>query len=235
MPEKLEHIPKVLLVSNQQTTGPLWAFSLQQNRIRVALEPDPVNTLKRWAEESPDLIVLDVSLEETVALDILRSLRDETVTPILLLFAARTEEFLLHAYQAGADDVLVKPVSPSLFQAKVRVWLRRSWSAPVEAMAPISTGGFQLIPSEKMVIGRNGKPHSLTSLELKLLYFLMSEAGRVLTADDLLQRVWGYSGEQDHAMLKNLVYRLRRKIETNPAQPRHLQTVTGAGYKFVPE
>jgi DNA-binding response OmpR family regulator len=234
-PDKVEHIPKVLLVSNQQTTGPLWAFSLQQQKIRVALEVEPLNTLKRWMEESPDLIILDVTLDDLVILDILRSLRDETVTPILLLFPARTEEFILNAYRAGADDVLVKPVSPSLFQAKVRVWLRRSWSAPVEMMEPISAGGFQLIPAEKMVIGRNGKPHALTSLELRLLYFLMSEARRVLTADDLIQRVWGYSGEQDHAMLKNLVYRLRRKIETNPAQPRYLQTVTGLGYKFVPE
>lgn len=235
MPEKLGRIPKILLVSNQQTTGPLWAFSLQQHKIHVVLEPVPANTLKRWTEESPDLIILDVNLEEAVALDIIRCLRDETVTPILLLFAARTEEFILNAYQAGADDVLLKPVSPSLFQAKVKVWLRRSWSAPAEALSPLSVGGFQLIPAERMVIGRNGKPHQLTSLELRLLYFLMSEAGHVLSTDDLIQRVWGYSGEEDHSMLKNVVYRLRRKIETDPAHPRFLQTVTGAGYKFVPE
>lgn len=235
MSEKPGHIPKVLLVSNQQTTGPLWVFSLQQQKIHVVLEFNPANALKRWAEESPDLIILDVNLEESALLDILRSLRDETVTPILLLFAARTEEFALSAYSAGADDVLPKPVSPSLFQAKVKVWLRRSWSAPVEAMSPVNIGGFQLIPSERMVIGNNGKPHQLTNLELRLLYFLMSEAGHVLTAEDLLQRVWGYSGEEDHAMLKNLVYRLRRKVETDPARPRYIQTVTGVGYKFVAE
>lgn len=235
MTEKLGRIPKVLLVTNQQTTGPLWAFSLQQQKFQVAMEPNPSNTLKRWMEESPDLIILDVNLEEKAVLEIIRSLRGETVTPIVLLFPARTEEFILHAYQAGADDVLPKPVSPSLFQAKVKVWLRRSWSAPAETMTPLNVGGFQLIPSEKMVLGRNGQAHSLTSLELRLLYFLMSEAGHVLTSEDLLERVWGYSGEEDNAMLKNVVYRLRRKIETDPAHPRHLQTVIGVGYKFVPE
>lgn len=235
MTEKLGRIPKVLLVTNQQTTGPLWAFSLQQQKFQVAMEPNPSNTLKRWMEESPDLIILDVNLEEKAVLEIIRSLRGETVTPIVLLCPARTEEFILHAYQAGADDVLPKPVSPSLFQAKVKVWLRRSWSAPAETMTPLNVGGFQLIPSEKMVLGRNGQAHSLTSLELRLLYFLMSEAGHVLTSEDLLERVWGYSGEEDNAMLKNVVYRLRRKIETDPAHPRHLQTVIGVGYKFVPE
>lgn len=235
MPDKLKRIPKILLVTNQQTTGPLWAFSLQQQKFQVAMEPNPSNTLKRWQEESPDLIILDVNLDEAAALDIIRSLRGETVTPIVLLFPARNEEFILHAYHAGADDVLPKPVSPSLFQAKVKVWLRRSWSAPVEAMTSLSVGGFQLIPEEKMVIGRNGRPGTLTNLELRLLYFLMSEAGHVLSSDDLIQRVWGYSEEQDHAMLKNVVYRLRRKIETDPSHPRYLQTVTGVGYKFVPE
>lgn len=235
MPEKLRRIPKVLLVTNQQTTGPLWAFSLQQQKIQVVLEPVPANTLKRWLEESPDLVILDVNLDEDAVLEILRSLRGETTTPIVLLFPARTEEFILKAYHAGADDVLPKPLSPSLFQAKVKVWLRRSWSAPAESMAPLNVGGFQLIPSEKMVLGRNGKAHPLTSLELRLLYFLMSEAGQVLTSDDLIQRVWGYSGEEDNAMLKNVVYRLRRKIESDPSHPRYLQTVTGVGYKFVPE
>ncbi len=234
MPEQLGRIPKVLLVTNQQTTGPLWAFSLQQQKINVVLEPVPANAVRRWSEESPDLIIMDVNLDEGTTLDLIRNLRDETVMPIVLLFPARTEEFVLNAYQAGVDDVLPKPVSPSLFRAKVKVWLRHS-KTPADSLSPVGAGGFQLIPSERMLITRNGKPHPLTSLELRLLYYLMSEADQVLSAEDLIQRVWGYRGEVDHTMLKNVVYRLRRKIEADPAHPRYVQTVTGVGYKFVPD
>jgi DNA-binding response OmpR family regulator len=235
MPEKMGFTPKVLIVSNQQTTGPLWVFSLQQQKLNVALEADPANTLAHCEAEFPDLIIMDINLPEVQILDLIRGLRAEMLTPILLLAPARTEEFVLEAYKAGVDDCIPKPVSPSLLQAKVKVWLKRFGSIYTDALNPLKVGTLQLFPSERMVFLKNGNAIRLTNLELRLLYYLMNRPGQIVTIEELNQRVWGYSAEVDNTMLKNVVYRLRRKIELDPANPLMIQTVVGVGYKLAPE
>ena len=231
MPEKLESTPKVLIVSNRQTTGPLWVFSLQQQKLNVVLEPNPAGTLRRWEKEIPDLILIDLSLPEVSILELIKTLRAETLTPILLLAPAAGEEAMLEAYQAGVDDYLIKPVSPSLLQAKIRVWLRRSASISIDVLNPLRVGTLQLFPSEKTLLLSSGTAR-LTNLELRLLYYLMNRPGQIVTIEELNQRVWGYTAEADNTMLKNVVYRLRRKIETDPANPLIIQTVTGVGYRL---
>ena len=235
MPEKMGSTPKVLIVSNQQTTGPLWVFSLQQQKLNVSLESVPSNTLSRCESEGPDLIILDINLPEAQILELIQGLRAELLTPILLLAPARTEEFILRAYQAGVDDCIPKPVSPSLFQAKVKVWLRRFGSISTEMLNPLKVGTLQLFPSERMVFLKNGSAVRLTNLELRLLYYLMNRPGQIVTIEELNQRVWGYTAEADNTMLKNVVYRLRRKIEADPANPLMIQTVSGVGYKLSAE
>jgi two-component system KDP operon response regulator KdpE len=235
MTEKLTVGPRVLIVSNQQTTGPLWVFSLQQQNLHVALEADPSNTLHRCEAETPDLIILDINLPEAQTIDLIKSLRAEMVTPILLLTPPRSEENIVEAYNAGVDDYMIKPVSPSMFNAKVRVWLRRSWSAATSTLEPVKFGGMQLFPAERMVMKSNGQAVHLTNLELRLLYYLAGHAGQTVTTEELNQRVWGYTGEVDNTMLKNVVYRLRRKIEADPASPKIIQTVTGTGYRLGSE
>ena len=228
--------PKVLVVSNQLATGPLWVFSLQQQQqLEVVLEPVPENTIVRWEAENSDLVILDISLPETHILELVKKLREETIVPILLLTTSRSEEFVLEAYQAGVDDCLQKPVSPSLFNAKIKVWLRRLASIPVNTLETVKIGEFSLNPSERKINIGNNDPIRLSILEFRLLYVLMNRSGHTVTIEELNQRVWGYSSETDNTMLKNVIYRLRRKIETNPANPQIIQTVAGAGYKFVHE
>ena len=235
MAEKLGAVPKVLVVSNQQTTGPLWVFSLQQQKLNVVLESDPANTLTRCERESPDLVILDINLPEEQTLDLLRAFRAEYLVPVLLLAFPRTEEFALEAYKAGVDDFLPKPVSPSLFQAKVSVWLRRFGNVSADLLDILKVGTLQLFPAERMVFLKNGAAVRLTNLELRLLYYLMQRPGQIVTIEELNQKVWGYQAEADNTMLKNVVYRLRRKIEVNPASPLIIQTVTGVGYRLAAE
>ena len=235
MSDKLGRAPKVLIVSNQQTTGPLWVFSLQQQKLNVLLEAEPAHTLQRCEAESPDLIILDISLSEAKTLELISNLRTELLTPIMLLTPARSDEYILETYKAGVDDCIPKPVSPSLFQAKVRVWLRRFGSVSAENLNPVKVGTLQLFPSERIVMLRNGGVVSLTNLELRLLYYLMNRPGQIVTIEELNQRVWGYTAEADSTMLKNVVYRLRRKIENDPANPLIVQTVVGVGYKLAGE
>lgn len=235
MSEKVVSAPKVLIVSNQQTTGPLWVFSLQQQKLNVVLESVPANTLARFEKETPDLIIMDLHLPEQEILELVRSLRAEMLAPLLLLAFARTEEFVIEAYKAGVDDFLSKPVSPSLFQAKVGVWLRRFGATSADFLNPLKVGTLQLFPAERMVFLKNGAAARLTNLELRLLYYLMQRPGQIVTIAELNQRVWGYNAEADNTMLKNVVYRLRRKIETDPASPLIIQTVTGVGYRLAGE
>ena len=235
MSDKLEHTPKVLIVSNQQTTGPLWVFSLQQQKLNVTLEPEPSNALQRSEMEAPDLIVLDINLSESQTIELIKGLRVDMVTPIMLLTPSRSEDHVLEAYKAGVDDWIPKPVSPSLFQAKIKVWLRRSGSISPDSSNPLQVGTIQLFPLERLVIIENGGARRLTNLELRLLYYLMNRPGQVVTIEDLNQRVWGYTGEADTTMLKNVVYRLRRKIEADPANPLIIQTVVGMGYRLAAE
>ena len=235
MSEKLARAPKVLIVSNQQTTGPLWVFSLQQQQLNVLLEADPTQTLQRCEAESPDLIILDINFPEAGTLDLIRGLRVEMLTPIMLLTPVRSEEYMLETYKAGVDECIPKPVSPSLFQAKVKVWLRRFGSVTADNLTPIKVGTLQLFPSERIVMFKNGGAVPLTNLELRLLYYLMNRPGQIVTIEELNQKVWGYNAEADNTMLKNVVYRLRRKIEADPANPLIIQTVVGVGYKLAGE
>ncbi|MEW6404671.1 MAG: response regulator transcription factor [Chloroflexota bacterium] len=231
--QKLELSQKVLIVSNQQTTGPLWVFTLQLQKLDVALEAVPANVFQRSSEEIPDLIVLDVSWPENLILDMIKKLRVETVVPIILLTPVGTEAFQLNAYLAGVDDVLTKPISPSLFNAKIKVWLRRAWTVSPDTLEPLSVSKMQLLPEMRSVNMPNGVIVRLTNLEFRLLYFLMSRAGRPVTAEHLIQHVWGYADGADSTILKNLVYRVRRKIEKDPAKPVYLQTAPGLGYQFA--
>jgi two-component system response regulator MtrA len=235
MAEKLGSTPKVLIVSNQQTTGPLWVFSLQQQQLNVALESDPSNTVARWEKENPDLMILDISLPEETTLELIRDLRAETLAPIVLLTPVRSDEHVLEAYKAGVDDCLIKPVSPSLFQAKIKVWLMRSGNIFTDALNLVRVGTLQLFPAEKLVLLKSGGAVRLTNLELRLLYYLMQRPGQIVTIEELNQKVWGYVAEADTAMLKNVVYRLRRKIESDPANPLIIQTIVGTGYRLAAE
>lgn len=227
--------PKVLVVSNTQHTGPLLLSGLQEMGLDVVIEPIPTNASQRWSAEIPDLVIFDANVPETQALELIKNLRREAAVPIILLTQFNTEDFLLEAYAAGADECIVKPISPLLFYAKVRVWLRRSWNVPADTLDPLRAGRFQLLPSDRTIILDDHNPIRLTNLELRLLYCLMSSAGQTITIEELNQRVWGYSNVADITMLKNVVYRLRRKIEKDPANPQVILYVTGVGYKLVSE
>jgi DNA-binding response OmpR family regulator len=235
MVEKLGSAPKILIISNRPTTGPLWVFALQQEQLNVVLETDPANALQRWEKEIPDLIVLDLQLPKAATLEFVQSLRAEIFIPILLLVSAWAEDDVLEAYRAGIDDHLLKPASPSLLQAKIRVWSKRSASISLHALNPLRVGNLHLFPSERTVVLKTGGTARLTNLELRLLYYLMNRPGQIVTIEELNQRVWGYNAEADNTMLKNVVYRLRRKIEADPANPLIVQTVAGAGYRLAAE
>ncbi len=228
------HSAKILIVSNQQTTtGALTSLSLQQQKYDVIVEQKPADALQRWAEVSPAVVILDLNHTRNVVLQLVRALRAETVTPILLLSRSMTVEEQQEMYDAGVDDCLIKPVSPSIFLAKIRVWLRHSWAAPTETLEPLKVGDLSLEPSTRTVHTARGGKIELTNLELRLLHALMSRPRRLVTSEELIRAVWGDASASDSTVLKSLVYRLRQKLEANPNSPMTIQTVAGSGYMYV--
>lgn len=225
-------IPKLLIVSNSLHTGPLWAYTLQENNFDVVMENDPAKTLRRWSEENPNLVLFDINTPGAVVLSMIRSLREETNVPLILVTSPKAEEYVLEAYEAGVDECILKPVSPSLFHVKIKAWLRRSWSVPMNVLDPLRVGNVHLIPGERKVVIGDQQPIRLTNLEMRLLYIMMNRPSRTVTTEELVQRVWGYGGEADNAVLKNMIYRLRRKIETDKGNPEIIHTVAGIGYRF---
>jgi two-component system KDP operon response regulator KdpE len=222
----------VLVVSDQPETARIWAFTLKQMGLEVCLASLSERTLQLWAEEYPDLIVLEVYDSTADVFEFCRRLRDEAAVPILFLTSRNDEAFILDAYKAGADECVPHPVSPRLFMAKTQAWLRRSLVVPSATLDVLQVGGFVLDPDRKAVMIPTGDMVKLTNLEARLLYLLMSHQSWILETDYLVERVWGHFGEGDSVLLKNVVYRLRRKIEPDPSQPRYLLTESSIGYKF---
>jgi len=226
--------PRILLVS-QQSTLPLWTSNLAQERWQIVAEPQLANVFQRWIEEAPDMIVLELESLNESELNLILELREQAVIPILLLSFNPSQQFILQAMEAGVDDYIVTPTHPRIIQLSLKAWLRRSWSIPVDMLDALKVGDVRFIPNERAISLDGQHPIRLTNLELRLMYYLISHAGRTVTAEELCQRVWGDSVEGKKTTLKNVVYRLRLKIEMDPTHPQYIRTVSGVGYQFKPE
>lgn len=220
---------QVLLVCDDPAMAPFWAQALAEEPINVLLASSCAEAQKRWEASLPDLVVID--LHARPAERLCRGLRSETANPVLVLVPPLDDAGLLKLYEAGVDEAIVEPVSPALLLAKVRAWLRRSHTVPAEALDPFELFGLRLDPRSRLLETKDGRAVKLTSLELRLLYTLMRHAGRVFPADVLVERVWGYSGGDNHA-LRTLVYRLRRKMKLGLGTRDYIETLLGGSYIF---
>ena len=225
--------PKILFISNGQTTVP-WVLHVIQQHLQVVLESHPTHAFQRWADEAPDIIVVDIEPVEPLALNVVRELREQAVIPILFLGFNQSDTFVLAAYEAGVDEYILKPIQPAVLHAKIKAWLRRTWSIPVGMLDALKVGDIHFLPAERTLILEDQPPVRMTNLELRLMYYLMSHAGRTITAEELCQRVWGTDREVSKSTLKNVVYRLRLKLEPDPTNPHYIRTVAG-GYQFTRE
>jgi DNA-binding response OmpR family regulator len=223
---------KVLLASDSSTSGFLWAFRLQEKSFDIVTEPNLPHLIQRCRTENPNLVVLDLPSLDAKALKILQELREELTVPLLLLTSGREIKSILQAYEAGADDCILKPIEPIILQAKINAWLRRSLLLPVAMLTPLRVGKVHLVPGEREVIEEGGSPIHLTNRETRLLYVLMSRAGYTIPTDELIQMVWGYNREVGTTVLKNMNYCLRQELEREPGNLHCIQTVPGCGYKF---
>jgi DNA-binding response OmpR family regulator len=218
---------KILVVDDDLELAGLIGYALRQAGYLVVEAADGQAALAAFERESPALVILDVNLPRLSGLEVCRQIRTASKVPIMMLTVRSAEEDQVQALDLGADDYLTKPFSPRTLLARVRALLRRAGD---ERPAPLAAGDFSLDLELQSITMRGGPPVRLTRLELRLLQLLLANAGHTLPAERLLAHVWGSRGAGDRQLLKQLVHRLRQKIEEDAAQPRYLVTVSGVGY-----
>jgi DNA-binding response OmpR family regulator len=220
---------KILIVDDDPDLLSLVGFALSQSGFAVVKGVDVASALKAFAAEAPDLAILDINLPGGSGFDICEAIRKQSRIPIMMLTARGEEEDLVRALDLGADDYLTKPFSPRTLLARVRALLRRSG---VESGGAMTVGRLRLDLEALVLHIGDGAPVKLTKLETRLLQILLANAGHVVGTERLLTHVWGHRGSGDRQLLKQLVHRLRHKIEADPADPRVLKTEAGAGYRI---
>jgi DNA-binding response OmpR family regulator len=218
---------RVFVVCDQDATAPIWGYIIREKGLVAILETSVQRAMERSVEEIPDLIVIDVNASHAQRMELCRQFRSLSASPILLFLPSNNETEILEAYQIGVDECVVKPISPAIFLAKIMAWSRRSWSEP---MTPRNAGRLRLDPSHRSAMGANDQEIKLTNLEFRVLHLLMSRPGYVFPAEEIIQTVWGANG--DIVLLKNVVYRLRKKLEEEADEKHMIQTWPG-GYSFV--
>ena len=221
---------KALIVDDDRVLADVVAFALRREGFQVIQAFDGLTALQRWAEDKPDLIVLDVNLPKVDGFTVCQRIRKESDTPIILLTVRSEDDDIVYGLDLGADDYIAKPFSPRQLVARAHAVLRRTGQNSV--YSPIQAGDLSLASTQREVRIGDGDPVSLTSLEGRLLHYLMINAGQVMTIDAIIDHVWGPQGG-DRDMLRQLVRRLRSKIEHDPAQPKYIRTVPGLGYGLL--
>lgn len=223
-----------LLIQDDAGESEVWVSLLRQVGLDVVSVGTQAKDLDSMENRAFDLIVIESRDPRLDAVALCLRLRSEFINPILLLAPGCDDKQAIKAYEAGVDDCLPTTISPRLFHAKVRAWLRRSWAAGTSGLEDIQAGRFRLDSCRRELHIAKRPSLKLTNLEFRVLHLLMSHRGRVLDTDFIVDHVWGYAGHDEGVLLKNVIYRLRRKIEPDPARPSYIHTVNGAGYSFRP-
>ena len=218
---------RVFVVCDQDATAPIWGYIIREKGLVAILETSTQRAMERSMEEIPDLVIIDVNAPHPQRMELCKKFRSLSNSPILLFLPTNNEAEILEAYHNGVDECVIKPISPAIFLAKITAWVRRSWMAP---MNPVQAGKLKLDPARRSAIEPKGSEIKLTNLEFRLMHLLMSRPGYVFKNEEIMQSVWGTSG--DLAVLKNVIYRLRKKIETESKKPSYLIQTWPGGYSF---
>lgn len=223
---------KILLVDDDPDLLSVTAFALQQAGFLVIRASDGLQALAAFEAEEPDLAVLDINMPKMNGFELARRLRERSGIPLLMLTVRHEEQDVVRALELGADDYLSKPFSPKILVARLRALLRR---AGIEEEGTATLGPLALRPDDLVLDGLPQGPVRLTRLEARFLQLLIANRGRTVPTERILAYVWGSRAGGNRQLLKQLVHRLRHKVEADPGNPVLLRTVPNAGYLINPE
>jgi DNA-binding response OmpR family regulator len=219
---------KILVVDDDLALADVLAFTLRRAGFDVFLAHDGQDALGQYVREMPDLIVLDWMLPELDGLEVCKRVRSESNVPIIMLTVRYGDDDVVGALEAGADEYITKPFSPRQVVARVRALLRRVAGQPLEIL---SAGNFSLDVERHEAQWPGHVPIHLTRLETHLLEALLQNTGHVLATRSLIARTWGHDGATPD-MLKQLIYRLRSKLDADGDTPVMIETIPNEGYSL---
>jgi two-component system KDP operon response regulator KdpE len=223
---------RVLVVDDEPQIVRALRINLRARRYDVDTAPDGASALHAAARHHPDLIVLDLGLPDMEGTDVIRGIRGWTTIPIIVLSGRAGSADKVAALDAGADDYITKPFGVDELLARIRAVTRRT--QPAGERSPTATVGRHTVDFAARTITDGETEVKLTPREWELLEHLVRHTGKLLTQHALLQELWGPQYRTETNYLRQYMARLRRKLETDPAHPRHLLTEPGMGYRFQP-
>ncbi|OQO90943.1 response regulator transcription factor [Saccharomonospora piscinae] len=225
---------RVLIVEDEESFADPLAFLLRKEGFSAAVATDGRQAIEEFDRNGADIVLLDLMLPGMSGTDVCKQLRQRSAVPVIMVTARDSEIDKVVGLELGADDYVTKPYSARELIARVRAVLRRGVEPTGEAQQeqPVLSGGPVRMDVERHVVTVGGEDVSLPLKEFDLLEYLLRNVGRVLTRNQLIDRVWGADYVGDTKTLDVHVKRLRSKIEPDPGAPRHLVTVRGLGYKF---
>jgi len=224
----------VLVVDDEKSIVRLITFNLEKEGFNTFKAYDGKEALRIVREKRPDAVILDIMLPGLDGFEICRRVRQEGLSTAVIMLTAKDGEIdKVLGLELGADDYITKPFSPREMVARVKAVLRRTSQRgqPAGEEEGIRIGDLYIDPSRYKVTLKD-KVIELTPKEFELLHFLAQNAGRVMTRDVLLNRIWGYTFTGDTRIVDVHISHLREKIESNPKQPVYIKTVRGVGYKL---
>ncbi|SMD02618.1 response regulator [Lentzea albidocapillata] len=222
---------KVLVVDDEPQIVRALRINLSARGYEVLTAPDGATALRVAAEGKPDVVVLDLGLPDMDGTDVIAGLRGWTSLPIIVLSARTDSADKVDALDAGADDYVTKPFGMDELLARLRAAVRRSAATGPEDEPIVQTASFTVDLAAKRVLKDGAEVH-LTPTEWGLLEVLARNAGKLVAQKQLLRDVWGPAYEKETHYLRVYLAQLRRKLEPEPARPRHLLTEPGMGYRF---
>ncbi len=228
--------PTILVVEDEDSFIDALTVGLAREGFRVQVARDGAQALDLFDVVRPDLVLLDVMLPKVSGIDVCRELRSRSKVPIIMVTAKGAEIDTVVGLEVGADDYVTKPYRLRELVARMRAVLRRAPGVgdalPEPSAEALVVGEVQLDPARHEVVIR-GENVNLPLKEFELLALLLEHAGRVLTRDTLIDRIWGHDYVGDTKTLDVHIKRLRAKVEPDPANPTHITTIRGLGYKYA--
>lgn len=228
----VELVTSVLVVEDEPQLVRALEINLRARQYEVAAAPDGATALRLAIDGSPDIVLMDLGLPDIDGIEVIKRLRGRSRVPIVVVSARRTSEEKVEALDAGADDYLTKPFGMAELVARLRAAARRvEPAAPADDIYLVATENFTVDLLSKRV-RRRGSDVRLTATEWQLLEVLVRRRGRPVGQHELLAEIWGDSFETRNNHLRVHLACLRRKLEGDPARPRHFITLPGGGYRF---
>ncbi|HET6816501.1 MAG TPA: response regulator transcription factor [Mycobacteriales bacterium] len=222
---------RILVVEDEESFSDALSYMLRKEGFEVTVAGNGPDGLAEFGRSGADLVLLDLMLPGLSGVEVCRELRLSSDVPVIMLTAKDSEVDKVVGLEIGADDYVTKPFSTRELVARIRAVLRRR-SQPDESTDDVLEAGPVRMDVERHVVTVAGEVTAMPLKEFELLEFLLRNAGRVLTRSQLIDRIWGTDYVGDTKTLDVHVKRLRAKIEPVPAEPKHLLTVRGLGYKF---